>query len=237
MWREKLRSRPRLPRTSVPGGQPRRPFASLDEAVGRIASTPLDRSKPLWEMYFIEGPGQRQNRGTGQDFTMHLADGVAFRESCLRGGMDPHTEPGGPIAGSYPQTDPRAGALGADFGRRSPTTCVRSGGLPGGDALYYYTAQGVSRVRKSSKKLSPELTRPFHPAAVVHEPPRRRATQISQTRPRSAPLPMVKETGKHLGVTINDMVLAILGRGRFTPAVVQVRRPTPTIRYFGLRPQ
>ena len=37
-------------RVDSPGGR-----RQLDEAVGRIASTPLARDKPLWEMYFIEG--------------------------------------------------------------------------------------------------------------------------------------------------------------------------------------
>jgi hypothetical protein len=33
-----------------PGGR-----RELDVAIGEIASTPLDRSHPLWEMYFVEG--------------------------------------------------------------------------------------------------------------------------------------------------------------------------------------
>ena len=54
MWRENcevdLDYHVRPYRVDSPGGR-----RQLDEAVGRIASTPLDRSKPLWEMYFIEG--------------------------------------------------------------------------------------------------------------------------------------------------------------------------------------
>lgn len=54
MWREncdvdfEYHIRPwQLP---APGGR-----RELDEAIGQIASTPLDRSHPLWEMYFVEG--------------------------------------------------------------------------------------------------------------------------------------------------------------------------------------
>ena len=54
MWRENcevdLDYHVRPYRVESPGGR-----RQLDEAIGRIASTPLDRSRPLWEMYFIEG--------------------------------------------------------------------------------------------------------------------------------------------------------------------------------------
>ena len=69
-----------------------------------------------------------------------------------------------------------------------------------------YTAQGIGRVRRSSKKLSPELTRPFTP------PPTFMNHRVdAQRRFATATLALVdvKETAKHLGVTINDMVLAI----------------------------
>jgi diacylglycerol O-acyltransferase / wax synthase len=77
------------------------------------------------------------------------------------------------------------------------------GRLPG---VMRYTAQGVRRVRQSSRKLSPELTRPFTP------PPTFMNHMIDSTRrfaTATLALADVKETGKHLGVTINDMVLAI----------------------------
>ena len=69
-----------------------------------------------------------------------------------------------------------------------------------------YTAQGVGRVRRSSRKLSPELTMPFTPPPTFmnHKltPERRFATA-------TLALADIKETAKLLGVKINDMVLAI----------------------------
>ena len=41
-----------LRRVRAPGDGSRR---SLDEVIGDIASTPLDRDRPLWEFHFVEG--------------------------------------------------------------------------------------------------------------------------------------------------------------------------------------
>jgi diacylglycerol O-acyltransferase len=61
-------------------------------------------------------------------------------------------------------------------------------------------------VRRSSRKLSPELTRPFTPPPTFMNhmltPERRFATA-------TLALADAKETGKKLGATINDMVLAM----------------------------
>src|SRR4029079_860503 len=66
-------------RVDSPGGRPHR-----DEGVGRIASTPLDRSRPLWEMYFIEGLANGRIAVLGK---IHhaLADGVASANLLARG--------------------------------------------------------------------------------------------------------------------------------------------------------
>jgi WS/DGAT/MGAT family acyltransferase len=77
------------------------------------------------------------------------------------------------------------------------------GRLPG---LVKYTADGVGRVRRSHRKFGPELTRPFTPPPSfinhVLTPQRRFATA-------TLALADVKTTGKMLGATINDMVLAM----------------------------
>ena len=73
-------------------------------------------------------------------------------------------------------------------------------------ATVRYTAQGVGRVRRSSRKFSPELTMPFTPPPTFmnHKitPGRRFATA-------TLAFADVKSTGKKLGATINDMVLAM----------------------------
>jgi WS/DGAT/MGAT family acyltransferase len=73
-------------------------------------------------------------------------------------------------------------------------------------ATVRYTAEGLGRVRRSSRKLSPELTRPFEPPPTFMN-----HLLTSERRFATATLALadVKETGKRLGATINDMVLAM----------------------------
>src|SRR5689334_20824450 len=197
MWRENcevdLEYHVRPYRVDSPGGR-----RQLDEAVGKIASTPLDRSKPLWEMYLIEGLANGRIAVLGK---IHhaLADGVASANLLARG-MD--LEQGPQLDRETYATDPAPSR--ADLMRSAFADHMRQiGRLPG---LMRYTAEGVSRVRKSSKKLSPELTRPFTP------PPSFMNHRVdAQRKFATATLALadVKETAKTLGVTINDMVLGI----------------------------
>lgn len=197
MWRENsevdLEYHVRPYRVDSPGGR-----RQLDEAVGRIASTPLDRSRPLWEMYLIEGLANDRIAVLGK---IHhaLADGVASANLLARG-MDPHD-------GTQDQRDSYAtdpAPSKSELVRSAFTDHLRQiARLP---SVVRYTVQGVRRVRKSPHKMSPELTRPFTP------PPSFMNHMVDATR-RFATATMslddVKKTGKLLGVTINDMVLAI----------------------------
>lgn len=197
MWRENcevdLDYHVRPYRVDSPGGR-----RELDEAVGRIASTPLDRNRPLWEMYFIEGLANGRIAVLGK---IHhaLADGVASANLLARG-MDPHS---GPQAGrdSY-ITDP-APSEGELVWTAFGDHLRQLTRIPG---VMRYTADGLRRVRKSTRKLSPELTRPFTP------PPTFMNHMIDSTRrfaTATLSLADIKKTSKHLGVTVNDLVLAI----------------------------
>jgi diacylglycerol O-acyltransferase len=197
MWRENcevdLDYHVRPYRVDSPGGR-----RQLDEAVGRIASTPLDRTKPLWEMYFIEGLAHGRIAVLGK---IHhaLADGVASANLLARG-MDLQTGPQTDQDSYVTDAPPRRGELvRSAFGDHMR----QIGRLPG---VLRYTAQGVRRVRNSSKKLSPELTRPFTP------PPSFMNHRVdAQRKFATATLALadVKQTAKHLGVTVNDMVLSM----------------------------
>ena len=197
MWRENcevdLEYHIRPYRVDSPGGR-----RELDDAVGKIASTPLDRSRPLWEMYFIEGLADGRIAVLGK---IHhaLADGVASANLMARG-MD--LMPG-------PQADRDSYAMDPPPGR---SELVRTAfadhlrqirRLPG---VVGYTAKGIRAVNRSDKKLSPELTRPFTP------PPSFMNHMVDATRrfaTATLALADVKQTAKALDVTINDMVLAM----------------------------
>jgi diacylglycerol O-acyltransferase len=197
MWRENtdvdLEYHVRPYRVDSPGGR-----RQLDDAVGKIASTPLDRSKPLWEMYFIEGLANGRIAVLGK---IHhaLADGVASANLLARG-MD--LRPDSQSDSGLYATDPAPSS--SQLVRTAVADHMRHiGRLPG---VLAYTAKGMNRVRKSSKKLSPQLTRPFTP------PPSFMNHRVdAQRRFATATLALadVKQTAKHLDVTINDMVLAI----------------------------
>ena len=197
MWRENcevdLEYHVRPYRVDSPGGR-----RQLDEAVGRIASTPLDRTRPLWEMYFIEGLADGRIAVLGK---IHhaLADGVASANLMARG-MD---------LTQGPQGDRDSYAMDPPPGRSELVRTAFADHLrqirrfPG---VVAYTAKGMRAVNKSDKKLSPELTRPFTP------PPSFMNHMVDATRKfatATLALADVKETVKKLDVTINDMVLAM----------------------------
>jgi diacylglycerol O-acyltransferase / wax synthase len=174
-----------------PGGH-----RELDAVIGEIASTPLDRSRPLWEFHFVEGMADNRFAIVGK---VHhaLADGVASANLMARALEFPDA----------PQSE-------KDTYRRDPRP-------PGGQLiraamadhaaqlrdlprLLRDTVKGVRRVRRDSRS-APGLARNFRPPVTflnhVVTPGRTFASA-------SLPLADVKGTGKHLGVTINDMVLA-----------------------------
>ena len=180
-------------RVPAPGGR-----RELDALIGEIASTPLDRGHPLWEMYLAEGLAD--NRVAIIHKVHHvLADGVASANQMAKA-MEPH-EPVEVTPKTLPVSSRSRSSLlkgaGADH-----VGLIRK--LP---RLVSETATGVSRVRRRSKERGehPDLARNFAPPPSflnhVVTPTRRFAT---------APLALsdVKETGKHLGVTLNDIVLA-----------------------------
>jgi len=198
MWRENpdidFDYHVRFVEVDAPGGR-----RELDELIGRIASTPLDRSRPLWEMYVAEGLAD--NRIAIVHKVHHvLADGVASANQMSRA-----------ISPTDPEPDPGPGRT-TDSAQNAGTLLRAAGGdhvrqlrrLPG---LLRDTAGGVTQVRRRARERgsNPDLARNFAPPPTflnhVVSPVRRFAT---------APLAMtdVKELARTLGVTLNDIVLA-----------------------------
>ncbi|BBZ21313.1 WS/DGAT/MGAT family O-acyltransferase [Mycolicibacterium gadium] len=190
-----------LRRVQVPAPGGRR---ELDEVIGRIASTPLDRTRPLWEFHFAEGMADDRFALIGK---VHhtLADGVASANLLARL-MD--------LAGSKadenddyvvceePTTTELLAAAGRDH-------VAHVAALPG---LARDAAKGFTRLwrRKQERTDHPDLAKMFRtpPTFLNHvvSPARTFATA-------SLSLAEVKETAKALGVTFNDIVLATAAGG------------------------
>ncbi len=185
----------RRAQVAAPGGR-----RELDQLIGEIASTPLDRDYPLWEMYVAEGLAD--NRIAIIHKVHHvLADGVASANQLAMALQPNPPEVGGQLAPSPADSRTQVNLLKA--AGLDQLRLIRR--LP---RLMNETATGVARVRRRAKErgLHPDLARNFAPPETfinhVVTPGRRFAT---------APLALadVKQTAKQLGVTLNDIVLAM----------------------------
>ena len=195
----------------------------LAETVSRIVARPLDRRHPLWELYVIHGiEGGR----VGILTKMHHAaiDGVSGAEistillDVLPEGRDvpppPAREPGERKPGQFEML--ARGVLGAPRQplralRTLPTIVPNLGGLPGADAVPVVPTVGraASRVRRliSGSRDGEVLERPSTPV-----PRTRFNTRISPHRRFSfaqLSLERIKAIKNELGITVNDVVVAI----------------------------
>jgi diacylglycerol O-acyltransferase len=175
-----------------PGG--RREF---DAAIGEVACTPLDRSRPLWEFHFVEGMPDNRFAIIGK---VHhaLADGVASANLMARALDLPGSSQS--ERDDYRRDPCPSNAQLLRAALRDHAALLRE--LP---RLLSDTVKGIRRVRRESRS-APDLARNFHPPATflnhVVTPGRTFASATLD-------LAEVKAIGKQLGVTINDMVLAI----------------------------
>jgi diacylglycerol O-acyltransferase / wax synthase len=186
-----------LRRVDVPAPGGRR---ELDEVIGQVASTPLDRRRPLWEFYFAEGMADQKFALIGK---VHhaLADGVASANLLARA-MDP--EEGVQVVPAIvddcvpPMRAELLRAAGRDHAQQIAA-------LPG---VIKDAASGFWRMRLHSRQRAaqPDLAGPLQapPTFINHvvSPARRFATATFS-------LEQAKETAKHLRITLNVVVLAI----------------------------
>jgi len=189
-----------LRRVQIPSPGGRR---ELDTVIGEIASTPLDRDRPLWEFHFAEGMADNRFALIGK---VHhtLADGLASANLLARL-MD--------LTGSEDERDdyttceaPSKSELLRAAGRDHITNIAA---LPG---LMRDTVRGAMRVRRRSRERTelPDMAKMFKtpPTFLNHvvAPARTFATA-------SLSLAEVKETAKKLGVTFNDIILSMAAGG------------------------
>ncbi|MCV7216366.1 wax ester/triacylglycerol synthase family O-acyltransferase [Mycobacterium crocinum] len=190
-----------LRRVTVPAPGGRR---ELDAVIGEIASTPLDRTRPLWEFHFAEGMADDRFALIGK---VHhtLADGVASANLLARlmdlAGDDAAPAQPYPVCAVPPAPELLQSAF-VDHLRQAAE-------LP---ALVKDAAAGFVRLRRQQRQRRDQvdLAKPFSaPATFVNHvvsPARTFATATLD-------LAQVKETAKRLDVTFNDVILAIAAGG------------------------
>ncbi|OBK45920.1 wax ester/triacylglycerol synthase family O-acyltransferase [Mycobacterium sp. 1081908.1] len=182
-------------RVPAPGGR-----RQLEALIGDIASTPLDRSRPLWEFHFAEGLADDKVAIIGK---IHhaLADGVASANLLARvmdadGGRQDERD--NDTTCVPPSTAALLRAAGRDHAQQLAA-------LPG---LITDALSGLRRVRRRARERGeqPDLAR------LLHAPPTFMNHVVSPVRTfatATLSLAQVKSTGKDLRITINDMVMAI----------------------------
>jgi diacylglycerol O-acyltransferase / wax synthase len=176
----------------------------LDGLIGEIMSTQLDRSRPLWEFYFVEGmPCQR----VAVIAKMHhaLADGMASANLLARlmGITDGEADDPGHVYAEAVPSKPRLMAIAARDHAHQLST------LP---AFVKDAFRGAMRVRRHSKlrHRHVDLARSFRaPKCFLNHV----VSPVRTVATVALPLADVKQAAKHLDVTFNDVILAVVAGG------------------------
>jgi diacylglycerol O-acyltransferase / wax synthase len=184
----------------VPGDQ-----AALQELVGDLMTMPLDRNRPLWHTYMVDGFGD----GAALIIRMHhcIADGIALARVML----------------SLTDDSAEAGIAPLQDEVRS----TQEGGLPG--ALLNGTRQVLHTARRTARQASEIATTRGHAAAMAGAVARDGATVLRLLLTPSDPasplkgdpgisrrvawgeplsLARIKRIAKANDVTVNDVLLA-----------------------------
>jgi diacylglycerol O-acyltransferase len=178
----------------APGGP-----EQLDEVVSGIVSAPLDRSRPLWEMYVVTG---RADGRISVVTKMHhaLADGLASANLLARAVQD---YPDEALAKYQPvppdPVPPRREILRMALADHRDQ--LRA--LPG---LLRRTAAGVRRLRAHAPTPPPGSANVLRPDRIFTNGALSPARRFTAT---TLPLDEVTRVRRALGVTLNDVVLGL----------------------------
>lgn len=196
---------------SAPGGR-----RELDAVIGQVASTPLDRSRPLWQFYFAEGLADRRIAVIGKIHHV-LADGVASANLMARTLQWPDTS-ATPEHGEAAFAPPRMRDV-MRFAAHDHAARIRTLPLAVRDGVVgAYRLQRRARQRLTNPDLAARFDPP--PTFLNHKltPGRTFASAV-------LPLAEVKAVSKKLEVTINDLVLTVTA-GALRRLLLSYREPT-----------
>jgi diacylglycerol O-acyltransferase / wax synthase len=175
-----------------PGGR-----RELDDLIGEITSAPLDLTRPVWEMYFVEGMADGKVALIAK---VHhaLADGGASANLLARAIYSSAPSLQDVRTCPSPSSMELVRAAGRDHVRQIKR-------LP---MMFRDTASGIAKVRRRSRQRGahPDLARPFAP------PPTFMNHRVSAGRrfaTATLALADVKQTSKQLGIKLNDLLMAV----------------------------
>jgi WS/DGAT/MGAT family acyltransferase len=186
----------------APGGE-----AELKKLAGRLLSQALDRDKPLWEMWLVEGlGGEKGERFAIISKTHHcMLDGISGVDlATVLMDTEPSTDPPPPPAAWEPRPPPTTPELLVDSVKEQITHPLR-------------VAREALEANNDARKLLREIAngvRPlldlaglgFAPPSALNRPigPHRRFEMLD------LPLAELRKVRRALGGSVNDVVLAMV---------------------------
>lgn len=213
--------------------------AALQELVGDLMTMPLDRSKPLWDIYLVEGFGE----GSALVVRMHhcIADGIALARVMLLltdEAADAGIEPQRPPNGSGRQRFWFASALSPARQALSAARFVTGTALHEGIESVVHPHHLVELAERASADTA-TLVKLLAPAHDARSPFKGRlgvANRVAWSDP--VPLSRIKEIGHPVGATVNDvLVTAVSGAlGRYMRAHGSDTGEIHALVPFNLRP-
>ncbi len=163
--------------------------AALESAISRVTSEPMDTRRPLWDLHVFDGYEGRRSVLVSR---LHhaLGDGYALM-SLVLAMADEAPEPGADRARARP--GPSRG-LRAAFGSSPSDAWKRRGEL-------------ARKAKATAQSLSHLVLLPFDPANDLRG---KLSGRRLCTWSEAIPLERVKEIGRGMGATVNDVILTAL---------------------------
>ncbi|HTX46483.1 MAG TPA: wax ester/triacylglycerol synthase family O-acyltransferase [Solirubrobacteraceae bacterium] len=189
----------------APGG-----VAELQELVSDLMTTPLDRSRPLWHAYLVDGFGA----GAAVITRMHhcIADGISLARVMLsltdstadaQSGVAPHREPGGDRgAGLFGSLAGSASALVSATARAGYGAIRQGAHIATSPSHAAHLAQALGRDGATAARL---LLTPADAATAIKGDPGI-SRRVAWSSPQS--LDEIKRIAHRHDATVNDVLLA-----------------------------
>ena len=182
-------------------------MAGLEALIGRVAGTPLDRTRPLWEMHVCQ-PFDDGRIAVITKMHHALADGVAA--NALLGnivdGLGGDPRPARAPAASARSTLEPTPTWFDQLRMALVDAVLQIGQLPG---LLSRTVKAVAAVLRHRRASSVQVPRPL--LDVPRTPFNGALTARRNFATAQLPIEEIKEVQRAHGVTMNDVVLAVVG--------------------------